>query len=291
MKGYVFPGQGAQYVGMGLELYNSNALAKKLFDDANDILGFNITDVMFRGTDEELKQTKITQPAIFLDSVIQALCNADIAENSNIIGAVAGHSLGEFSALVVAKALSFESGLTLVAKRAMAMQKACEITPSTMAAVTGLLDDVLIEDTCKEVMTETGEVVVAANFNCPGQVVISGSIKGVELAGEALKAKGAKRVIVLNVSGGFHSPMMQPAADELVLAINNTEFFTPICPIFQNVDAKPHTNSDEIKHNLINQLTAPVRWTQTVKNMREFGISEFIEYGPGDVLTKLIARI
>ncbi|MBC7126517.1 MAG: ACP S-malonyltransferase, partial [Bacteroidales bacterium] len=258
MKAYVFPGQGAQFVGMGKDLYDSSPVAKELFEKANEILGFRITDLMFAGTDEDLKQTKVTQPAIFLHSVILA----KVLGNDFKPEMVAGHSLGEFSALVAAGALSFEDGLRLVSARAMAMQKACELQPSTMAAVLGL-DDSKVEEICASV----DEIVVAANYNCPGQLVISGSVKGIDIACERLKEAGAKRALKLAVSGAFHSPLMEPARQELEAAINATPFNKPVCPIYQNVTAKPTSNPEEIKKNLVAQLTAPVRWTQTVQNM------------------------
>ena len=282
MKAYVFPGQGSQFSGMGKDLYENNAQARALFDKANEILGFEITKVMFEGTDEELKQTNVTQPAIFLHSVILASTVADFAPEI-----VAGHSLGEFSALVAAGALSFEDALRLVAQRAAAMQRACELTPSTMAAVLGL-DDEKIEQICASV---EGEVVVAANFNCPGQVVISGSHEGVRLAGEKLKEAGAKRVLPLPVGGAFHSPLMEPAREELAAAIENTQFSEPRCPIYQNVNAQAATDVATIKANLISQLTAPVRWTQSVKNMVADGATEFVECGPGKVLQGLVKKI
>jgi len=282
MKSYVFPGQGSQFSGMGKDLYENNAQARALFDKANEILGFEITKVMFEGTDEELKQTNVTQPAIFLHSVILASTVADFAPEM-----VAGHSLGEFSALVAAGALSFEDALRLVAQRAAAMQRACELTPSTMAAVLGL-DDEKIEQICASV---EGEVVVAANFNCPGQVVISGSHEGVRLAGEKLKEAGAKRVLPLPVGGAFHSPLMEPAREELAAAIENTQFSEPRCPIYQNVNAQAATDVATIKANLISQLTAPVRWTQSVKNMVADGATEFVECGPGKVLQGLVKKI
>ncbi|HXU27247.1 MAG TPA: ACP S-malonyltransferase [Bacteroidia bacterium] len=285
MKAYVFPGQGSQFSGMGKELYDSNSTAKSLFEKANDILGFRITDVMFSGTDEELKQTKITQPAIFLHSVVLAHTLADFKPDM-----VAGHSLGEFSALVANKTLSFDDALKLVYKRAMAMQKACEINPSTMAAVLNL-DDKIVEEICASITNETGEVVVAANYNCPGQLVISGSIKGIEIACEKMKAAGAKRALVLPVGGAFHSPLMEPARAELAEAINQTNFSTPICAVYQNVTAKGVTNPDEIKKNLIAQLTAPVRWTQTVEQMLADGATHFTEVGPGKVLQGLIKKV
>lgn len=285
MKAYVFPGQGAQFVGMGKDLYESNALAKEMFDRANDILGYSITDIMFGGTDEDLKQTKVTQPAVFLHSVISALCLGEDFQPDM----VAGHSLGEFSALVAAGALSFEEGLRLVYARAMAMQKACELTPSTMAAIINLPDDV-IEHVCKEISTEN-QVVVPANYNSPGQVVISGNVEAVKEACARLKEAGAKRALPLSVGGAFHSPLMETARMELAKAIEVAHVNTPICPIYQNVDAKPHTNPIEIKENLLKQLTSPVRWTQTVLNMKADGMTEFVECGPGSVLTGLIGRI
>lgn len=283
-KAYVFPGQGAQYVGMGKDLYESNAKAKELFDKANEILGYRITDIMFAGTDEELKQTKVTQPAVFLHSVITALCMADFKPDM-----VAGHSLGEFSALVAANALSFEDGLKLVYARAMAMQKACEAAPSTMAAIIGLPDEV-IEKVCDEINKE-GKIVVPANYNSPGQVVISGEAESIKEACSRLKEAGAKRALPLAVGGAFHSPLMEPARQELASAIESTDFKEPICPIYQNVNAKPYTNPAEIKENLLMQLTSPVRWTQTVQNMIADGMTEFVECGPGQVLTGLIGRI
>ncbi len=285
MKAFVFPGQGAQFVGMGKDLYDTNPLAKQLFDEADRILGFNIKDIMFAGTDEELKQTKVTQPAVFLHSVISALCLGDDAKADM----TAGHSLGEFSALVAAGALSFEDGLRLVAARANAMQKACEANPGTMAAVIALPDE-KVEEICQEVSNE-GNVVVPANYNCPGQLVISGSTEGINKACELLKAAGAKRALVLNVGGAFHSPLMQPAKEELQEAIEKTEFKTPKCPVYQNVDGKPHTDPKEIKANLIAQLTSPVRWTDCVKNMVADGADDFTECGPGKVLRGLIGRI
>jgi [acyl-carrier-protein] S-malonyltransferase len=285
MTGYVFPGQGAQFVGMGKDLYENYPSAKAMFDKANEILGFDITKIMFEGTDEDLKQTKVTQPAIFLHSVILASTIADFKPNM-----VAGHSLGEFSALVVAGALSFEDGLKLVSQRAMAMQKACELQPSTMAAVLGL-DDAKIEEICDEVVNESGEVVVAANYNCQGQLVISGSIEGVNIACERLKAAGAKRALVLPVGGAFHSPLMEPAREELAQAIETTVFSTPSCPIYQNVNASPAVDIDTIKANLIAQLTAPVRWTQSVQQMVADGGVKFVECGPGKVLQGLIKKI
>lgn len=285
MKAFIFPGQGAQFVGMGKDLYDNNPIAKDLFEKANNILGFRITDIMFSGTDEELKQTKVTQPAVFLHSVISALCLG----NQCTPEMVAGHSLGEFSALVVSGALTFEDGLKLVYARAMAMQKACELAPSTMAAIVGLNDDV-IEDICAEIST-TDNVVVPANYNCPGQLVISGNIKAINLACEKLKAAGARRALPLPVGGAFHSPLMQPAKDELQAAIEKTTFNTPICPVYQNVDALPHTDAEKIKSNLIAQLTASVRWTQEVQKMIADGATEFIECGPGKVLQGMIAKI
>jgi [acyl-carrier-protein] S-malonyltransferase len=285
MKAYVFPGQGSQFVGMGKDLYESSPLAKELFEKANSILGFRITDIMFSGTDEELKQTKVTQPAIFLHSVILALTSGDKMKPEM----VAGHSLGEFSALVANKTLSFEDALVLVSKRALAMQKACEMNPSTMAAVLNL-DDKITEDICAEI-TKGGEVVVAANYNCPGQLVISGTINGVNIACEKLKAAGAKRALVLPVGGAFHSPLMQPAAVELEAAINATKFNTPICPVYQNVTAKAVSDPNEIKKNLIAQLTAPVKWTQTVQQMIADGATSFTEVGPGKVLQGLVKKV
>lgn len=285
MKAFVFPGQGSQFVGMGKELYDSNPLAKKLFDEADAILGFKITDIMFAGTDDELKQTKVTQPAVFLHSVITALCLGDDFKPSM----VAGHSLGEFSALVAAGALSFEDGLKLVSARAQAMQKACELTPSTMAAIIALPDET-VEKVCSSVSKE-GNIVVPANYNCPGQLVISGNVEAVNEACEQLKAAGAKRALVLKVGGAFHSPLMQPAKDELQAAIEATDFHTPKCPVYQNVDALPHTDANEIKQNLIAQLTAPVKWTYEVQNMIADGATDFTECGPGKALQGMIAKI
>ena len=285
MKAFVFHLQGAQFVGMGKDLYDNNPLAKELFEKANDILGFRITDIMFSGTDEELKQTKVTQPAVFLHSVISALCmGEDVAPDM-----VAGHSLGEFSALVAAGALNFEDGLKLVYARAMAMQKACEAAPSTMAAIVGL-DDATIENVCAEINTENN-VVVPANYNCPGQLVISGNVEAVKAACEKLKAAGAKRALLLPVGGAFHSPLMQPAKDELQAAIEATTFNTPKCAVYQNVDAQAHTDAEEIKANLIAQLTASVRWTQEVQNMIAAGATDFTECGPGKVLQGMIGKI
>ena len=281
---YVFPGQGAQFVGMGKELYDNSPKASELFEKANEILGYRITDIMFSGTEEDLKQTKVTQPAVFLHSVITALCMDDFQP-----AMTAGHSLGEFSALVAAGALSFEDGLRLVYARAMAMQKACEMAPSTMAAIIALPDET-IEQICEEVSTD-GNVVVPANYNCPGQVVISGNIEAVKTACAKLKEAGAKRALPLAVSGAFHSPCMEPARQELAAAIEQTEFKEPICPVYQNVDALPHTDPEEIKANLLKQLTASVRWTQEVKQMIADGAEEFIECGPGAVLTGLISKI
>lgn len=286
MKAYVFPGQGAQFTGMGKDLYDNNETAKELFEKANEILGFRITDIMFEGTADELKQTKVTQPAVFLHSVIRAICLGEEFDPAM----VAGHSLGEFSALVAAGALSFEDGLKLVYARALAMQKACEAAPSTMAAVIGL-DDKSIEEICAETTAEGNGVVVAANYNCTGQLVISGNIEAVNAACEKLKAAGAKRALVLPVGGAFHSPLMQPAQEELQKAIESTEFHTPRCPIYQNVDAQAHTDAAEIKANLIAQLTASVRWTYEVQNMIAAGATEFIECGPGKALQGMIAKI
>ena len=282
MKAYVFPGQGAQFVGMGKDLYESNALAKELFDKANEILGYSITDIMFNGTDEDLKQTKVTQPAVFLHSVISALCLGDEFKPDM----VAGHSLGEFSALVACGCLSFEDGLRLVYARAMAMQACCEKVPGTMAAIINLPDET-IEKVCSEIEC----VVVPVNYNSPGQVVISGEVSAIDEACVKLKEAGAKRALKLAVGGAYHSPMMEPAAVELAAAIEKAEFKTPRCPIYQNVDAKPYTDSELIKKNLLAQLTAPVRWTQTVINMIGDGMDEFQECGPGQVLTGLIGRI
>ncbi len=282
MKAFIFPGQGAQFVGMGKDLYENNAEAKELFEKANEILGFRITDIMFEGTDEQLKQTKVTQPAIFLHSVILAKSLGEAFAPEM----VAGHSLGEFSALVSAGALSFEDGLRLVSQRAMAMQKACEIQPSTMAAILGL-EDAVVEEVCAGIE----EVVVAANYNCPGQLVISGSIEGIDKACEELTAKGAKRALKLNVGGAFHSPLMEPAREELAAAIEKAQISEPRCPIYQNVDAKAHTDPKVIKENLIAQLTAPVRWTQTSQNMLADGATEFTELGPGAVLCGLIKKV
>ncbi|MDR0418800.1 MAG: ACP S-malonyltransferase [Prevotellaceae bacterium] len=278
---YVFPGQGAQFVGMGKYLYENVPQAKEMFDRANEILGFNITDLMFSGTDEDLRQTKVTQPAIFLHSVILAKSLPEFKPDM-----VAGHSLGEFSALVAAGAMKFEDGLKLVSQRAMAMQKACELESSTMAAVLGLADDV-VEKICESV----NDTVVPANYNCPGQLVISGTIKGVDAACGELTAAGAKRALRLNVGGAFHSPLMQPAKEELETAINATTLVAPTCPVYQNVDAKPQTDPEAIKKNLTAQLTAPVRWTQIVQNMVADGATNFIELGPGNVLQGLIKKI
>jgi [acyl-carrier-protein] S-malonyltransferase len=283
MKAYVFPGQGAQFVGMGKELYEQNPLAKRLFEQANDILGFRITDIMFAGTDEDLKQTKVTQPAIFLHSVILAKSLGDDFQPDM----TAGHSLGEFSALVTAQALSFEDGLTLVAKRANAMQKACEKTPSTMAAVLALPDEE-VEKICTGI---TDEIVVCANYNCPGQIAISGTEAGVDEACKQLLAAGAKRALRLKVGGAFHSPLMEPARVELSEAIQSTAFHVPVCPVYQNFDAKAATEQVIIKENLIAQLTSPVRWTQSVQNMIADGADHFIELGPGNVLQGLVKKI
>jgi len=282
MKAYIFPGQGAQFVGMGKDLYERSEQARELFEQANEILGFRITEIMFEGTDEGLKQTNVTQPAIFLHSVILAKVLGDDLKPEM----VAGHSLGEFSALVAAGALSFEDGLRLVAARANAMQKACEIQPSTMAAILGL-DDFTVEDICHRI----SNIVVPANYNCPGQLVISGTIAGVDEACEKMTAAGAKRALKLNVGGAFHSPLMEVARVELEHAIVHTEIKVPICPIYQNIDAKPYTDPQLIKHNLIAQLTGPVRWTQTVKHMMEDGATSFTEVGPGSVLQGLVKKV
>lgn len=284
MRAYVFPGQASQFEGMGKDLYESSEQAKNLFEQANELLGFRISDVMFSGTMEDLKQTKITQPAVFLHSIIKAkLAGADFQPD-----AVAGHSLGEFSALVAAQAMSFEDGLMLVYQRALAMQEACEMQPGTMAAILGL-EDKVIENICMEI---TDGIVIPANYNCPGQLVISGSVKGIEKAVEKLTAAGAKRAIVLEVGGAFHSPLMQPAQDKLQAAIENTPIKAPICPIYQNVNALPERNPDQIKQNLIAQLTAPVRWTQTIENMLKDGITEFIEVGgTGKVLQGFVKKV
>ncbi len=282
MKAYVFPGQGAQFVGMGKDLYDNSHIAQGLFEKANQLLGFRITDLMFNGTDEDLRQTKVTQPAIFLHSVLLAKTLGDSFQPDM----VAGHSLGEFSALVANGALSFEDGLLLVSKRALAMQKACEAEPSTMAAIVGL-DDETVEKICGEI----DEVVVPANYNCPGQLVISGSVQGIDLACAKLTTAGAKRALKLSVGGAFHSPLMEPARAELADAINSTHFSTPICPVYQNVSASPVSDPELIKANLIAQLTAPVRWTQTVKNMIADGCTSFTEVGPGSVLQGLVKKV
>lgn len=285
MKAFVFPGQGAQFSGMGKDLYDSDERAKQLFEKANEVLGYKITDIMFSGTDEELKQTKVTQPAVFLHSVISALCKqGDVKPDM-----VAGHSLGEFSALAVSGALSFEDALHLVYIRATAMQKACEAHPSTMAAIVGL-DDEIIEKVCQEV-SHDGNVVVPANYNCPGQLVISGNFEAIDEACQKLKAAGAKRALPLKVGGAFHSPFMQMAKDELQRAIETTEFKTPLCPIYQNVDGMKHTDPEDIKANLIAQLTSSVRWTKSVKQMIADGADDFTECGPGKTLRGMIARI
>ncbi|NLI63767.1 MAG: ACP S-malonyltransferase, partial [Bacteroidales bacterium] len=284
MKAFVFPGQGAQFVGMGKDLYNSSDLAKELFDKANDILGYKITDIMFEGTDEDLRQTKVTQPAVFLHSVISAFCLGDDFNPEM----TAGHSLGEFSALVAAGALSFEDGLKLVYARAMAMQKACDATPSTMAAIIALSDE-KVEEICAEV--NKTDICIPANYNCPGQVVISGTQPGIEKACKLMTEAGAKRALPLKVGGAFHSPLMDSAKQELAEAIQKTTFNKPKCPVYQNVDGKPHTNPEEIKELLIAQLTSSVRWTQTVQNMVADGATEFVECGPGRVLQGLIRKI
>ncbi len=281
MKAYVFPGQGAQYPGMGKDLYENSSYARELFNQANQLLGFNLTEIMFEGSVEDLKQTRVTQPAIFLHSVLLAKTMHDFSPDM-----VAGHSLGEFSALVAAKSLNFEDGLILVSKRAMAMQKACELQPSTMAAIVGL-DDQAVEEACASI----DEVVVPANYNCPGQLVISGSISGIDKACELLTAKGAKRALKLVVGGAFHSPLMEPAREELEAAIRSTNFHKPVCPIYQNVDARPVTAPERIQENLIAQLTAPVRWTQTIENMLKDGATLFTEIGPGKVLQGLIKKV
>jgi len=281
MNAYVFPGQGAQFPGMGKDIYENNPKAKKLFDQANNILGFSITETMFTGSADDLKQTRVTQPAIFIHSVSLALVSDSFKPDM-----VAGHSLGEFSALVANRTLSFEDALSLVYKRAMAMQRACEINPSTMAAILGL-DDKIVEEICAAIP----DVVVAANYNCPGQLVISGSMKGVEMACERLKTAGAKRALLLPVGGAFHSPLMEPARQELGEAISSTHFSQPICPVYQNVNALPSTDIATIKKNLVDQLTAPVRWTQSVQNMVKDGAMTFIECGPGKVLQGLVKKI
>lgn len=282
MKAYIFPGQGSQFPGMGQDLYVQHAAIKDLFQTANDILGFSLIEIMFAGTEEDLKETKVTQPAIFLHSVAQAMVVSDFNPEM-----VAGHSLGEFSALVANNVLRFEDGLQLVFKRAQAMQAACEKEPSSMAAILGLDDEKVVE-ICAGI---TEEIVVPANFNCPGQLVISGSVRGVEIACEKLKAAGAKRAIILPVGGAFHSPFMKPAEEELAQAIHKTAFKPGICPIYQNVDAKAYTDPEQIKANLLKQLTAPVRWTQTIQNMVQDGASQFIECGPGKVLQGLVKKI
>lgn len=283
MKAYIFPGQGSQFVGMGKDLYEQSDLAKQMFNQADDILGFSISKVMFEGTDEDLKQTKVTQPAVFLHSVISAALLADFKPDM-----VAGHSLGEFSALVANKTMSFEDALRLVSIRAQAMQKACELVPSTMAAVLRYESEEQVENICASI---TDEVVVAANYNAPGQLVISGSVAGIDKAVELLTAAGVRRVLKLQVGGAFHSPLMEPARQQLAAAINSANFNTPVCPIYQNVTAQAETNPEAIKENLIKQLTAPVKWTQSVRNMLADGATEFIEVGPGTVLTGLVAKI
>ena len=281
MKAFIFPGQGAQFSGMGKDIYDANPKAKALFDNADRILGFDISRIMFSGSADELKQTNVTQPAIFIHSVAIAL-----SQEAQSPDMVAGHSLGEFSSLVANKTLAFEDALKLVSKRAQAMQKACELNPSTMAAILGL-EDRIVEDICASI----DEVVVAANYNCPGQLVISGSMRGIEIACEKLKAAGAKRALPLQVGGAFHSPLMEPAREELAAAIDATHFDSPICPVYQNVNGLPSTNVSEIKKNLISQLTAPVRWTQSVQNMTKDGATIFIESGPGKVLQGLVKKI
>lgn len=286
MKAFVFPGQGSQFVGMGKDLYEKHPIAKEHFDKANEILGFNITDIMFSGTDEELKQTKVTQPAVFLHSVISALCLGEEFKPDM----AAGHSLGELSALTATGCLSFEDGLKIVAARAIAMQKACEAAPGGMAAIIALPDE-KVEEICREVSQETGEVVIPANYNCPGQLVISGTKNAVEVACTKLKEAGAKRALVLPVGGAFHSPLMQPAKEELEAAIAAAEFKKPICPVYQNVDGAAHTEPAEIKENLIKQLTASVLWTKEVTNMAAAGATDFTECGPGKALQGMIVKI